>query len=894
MLRYHDDAKHGALSLSGTESATQEPSEAAIRGVLERILSHAPFKRSPVLSRFLEHVVEHALGADAPPLKEYAIGLEVFDRPDDFDPRIDTIVRVQARRLRGALTRYYKGPGQQDTLRLTMPKGQYGIEARVVDPSMDMPTTDDDVTTRRQEALSLCAPLPAARTALIGRAVELAELAAQLVDDDVRLLTVTGVGGSGKTRLALAVAAEAADRFVGGVLFLDLSAVTERDVLLGMLADALELRRIEGRSLEQALADRARRSIDRPVLLVLDNMEGVAEHADVLGILLDATPQITVLVTSRIALRLYGELEYPLAPLRVPESDTRYDPAALAEVPAVQLFLARAAAASPRADFGEGLDTVAELCVRLDGLPLAIELVAAQAGAMGPRQMLERFTGHLDLPSNPARDAPARQRTLRRVIDWSHDLLDESARIALRRLSAFSGGFTFEGVEAVADAAGDLGDALLPAINALVAMGLIYRRSEGSEPRFSMLETLRAYGRERLNASGEADAVHKAHAAWCLVLAEEGVGALNDAQRETWLARCDLEQDNFRLALEHLLRHGPQIWALRLGHALFAYWERREKLSQGGRLLERIVGIVSPDTDPALWGKVSSFAATLVTYRSGQVAARKHFQRLLKLYRRLDDRRGEAAMLTAIGVAEKFLAEYAKARRRFAHALELCRQLGDRIQIAACLSNVAECDIKLGNAQLAQSMLSEARALFLEQDDHVAAAWCINHLGDVARASGELEQAAELYVQAEAEFSQLGERWGMARSLADRGCLALERGKLDEAAGLLLKALESFDALDHQRGMASVAVSLAALAQRAGRNQECIRLCAAAERWRADLGFSTRQDDLEYQQTLLSEALAGLEPATIRQLQSAGASMETDDVVASIQNILESNHRSAD
>lgn len=872
--------------MSEQQPPPEAPSETAIQEALERILSHAPFKRSPVLSRFLNRVVEHAASCDEPPLKEYTIGLEVFDRPDDFDPRIDTIVRVQARRLRAALRSYYQNDGQHDAVRLDMPKGHYAIRARYAD-SMDdgAPASRSDAQPGLNAAFST-APLPVARTPLIGRETELEQLTAMLKDEATRLLTITGVGGTGKTRLALAVAAEVHNAFAGGVLFLDLSAVTDRDVLLGMLADALALRRTEGRELQQALVERVRTSIEQPVLLVLDNMEGVVDGADVLGALLDATPLLTMLVTSRIALRLYGEVEYPLAPLRIPESDRRNDTVSLSEVPAVQLFLTRAAAANPHAGLDDELDTVAEICVRLDGLPLAIELVAAQAGAMGPRQMLERFTGHLDLPPNPARDAPARQRTLRRVIDWSHDLLDEPARITLRRLSVFSGGFTLEGAEAVADATGDLGDALLPAVNSLVALGLLYARNEEDESRLAMLETLRAYGRERLNASGEAEAVHKAHAAWCVVLAEEGVPRLEAAEREAWLARCDREQDNFRQAIGYLLRQGPQRWALRLGHALFGYWERREKFVEGYRLLCTITREVPVETDPAMWARVTSYAATKTDFHGDSADAEARFAHALELYRELGDKRGEASMLNALSLQTRLRGDESRARGFAVEALAVCRELGQDSEIAAALSNLAQCDLGLGQTEGVSALLCEARDLFLAGNDPVSALWCINHLGDLAAAEGRHDQAAELYLQAETGFRQAGDRWGAARSLADRGRLATDRGDLEQAAALLLQALAAFGALNHKRGMATVADSMAALAVACAQPELAMRIMAAAKSWRDTVGFSPPRTVCRFVSRIAEQALKQVNESGVAMLQRDGARMSPQDVAGCIESLL--------
>lgn len=851
-----------------------EPAPSAVREQLRRVLAQSPFDRSPVLSRFLSHVVEHALVSGAPPLKEYTIGLEVFDRPDDFDPRVDTIVRVQARRLRAALARYYGHGGRDDPVRIEMPKGQYGIRVSWAVTKAVAPSGPPS----HADAMVAAALPPVPRTCLIGRDGEIDQLGQRLRSTDVRLLSITGVGGSGKTRLALAAVDVARAAYPGGVMFIDLASVTEAGVLVDMLADVFNVRHTRGQSPLKVLADRVRSRLTADVLLVLDNMEGVLEGADILGELLDASRRLTILVTSRVALRLYGEHEFPLAPLAVPDRDLAADRADLAAVPSVQLFLARAEAANPHADFTSCLAAVADLCVRLDGLPLAIELVAAQAVSLTPAQMLDRFSGHLDLPENPARDAPSRQRTLRRTIDWSHDLLDEPARRLLRRLAVFANGFTLEAAQAVADADGGLGDRLMPALNTLLAMGMVYFRSRHDEPRFAMLETLRTYGLERLAGSGEADAVRKAHAAYCLVLAEEGVSTLEAGQREAWLLRCDLEQDNFRQALEYLLREGPPQWALRLGHALFAYWERREKLVEGRRSLQRILDSVPSEPDTALWAKVGTYVAVLASFQGEQEVAHEHYRGLLELYRRMGDRKGEASALNALGVTARFADREGEARDWFRRALALCRRIGDHSEIAAAISNLAESELRFGHTDKAHALLSEAYAMFMESDDPVPAAWCLNHLGDVARAEGDMTSAAEHYVSAEASFTRLGDAWGLARSQADRGQLALERGELASAGSLLLNALTAFEALDHQRGMATVADSLSDYALAAGDATLAVKLRAAADGWRQAVGLSARHAGIQW-------SVNGMAPAALRELHAAGSLMAPADVIAALRGL---------
>ncbi|MGA9423097.1 MAG: tetratricopeptide repeat protein [Rhodanobacteraceae bacterium] len=879
------------------EGRPRVPSEPAIRAQLEKIMGEAPFASSPVLSRFLRHVVEHALDGGGAPLKEFAIGVEVFDRNADYDPRIDTIVRVQARRLRAALEAYYQGAGRQDPIRIEMPKGQYGARARFAEAARDGLTVPhvvtDDVQRRPIRSIQPAAlfdqeTLPVPRNPLIGRERELKTIGQRLRSEAVRLLTLTGIGGSGKTRLALELARDLRDVFPGGVLFLDLAGVTDRPTLIAIVADVLGVKRTEGRPLTEAIADRVRAAVIVPTLIVLDNFEGVIDSGDIVGVLLDVSAALSILVTSRVALQLYGEHEFPLAPLAVPESADRDDPAALAKVSSVRLFLDRASAVQPHWQLDpDQADALTELCIRLDGLPLAIELVAAQAKAMTPQQMLERFTGHLDLPPNPARDAPSRQRTLRRVIDWSFDLLDEQGRRALRRLSVFAGGFTLEAAEAVADATGDLGVDLETAINALVAMGLVYFRNEGEEPRFAMLETLRAYGRERLNASGETETVHKAHAAYCLVLAEEGVGTLDIAQHQRWLARCEREQDNFRQALGHLLRYGPHRWALRLGHALFIYWERTEKIIEAHRLLNAIINTVPVETDMALWAKVGMFAATVAAFHGDPGESDAGFTHILELYRKLGDPRGEASALNALGVNARLRGDESAARGWLHQSLEVCRKIGNRSEIAGALSNVAGCDLRLGNTEGVQELLTEAHGLFIAENDPGSAAWCINHLGDLARAEGDYARAADQYRCAEAQFRQLGDGWGLARSLADRGQLAVDAGEYVEARPLLLQALAGFQALNHQRGMATVVDSIACLALGVDRPEMVIKLLGAAESWRRAVGFSPRRDDIRQAEQMREQARSRLDSAVFKALHDAGQKMSSTDVAACVEVLLE-------
>ncbi|HEY7512846.1 MAG TPA: AAA family ATPase, partial [Vicinamibacteria bacterium] len=489
------------------------PPEGAVRATLARILASRTFRDATVLSRLLQYLVEHALRGEADRVKEYAVALEVFGRRESFDPRTDTIVRVHARRLRKRLRDYYEGEGRGDTVVIDVPRGHY----LAVFQGASAPGV---ITDREPHVRGSGAPLPAARTRLIGRERELEAVKKLLASDDTRLVTLTGAGGSGKTRLALQVLAEIEDESHGGIYFVPLASIADPGGVASALAQALDLRYTGGKALPEALQDHVRLAIGPRALLFIDNFEHLLPAAPLVSGLLEASPSLKVLVTSREVLRIYGEREYPVPPLAVPDPKSPPPLQELSRIPAVALFVERVVAVRP--DFvlePRVVPAVAEICARLDGLPLAIELAAARVRTLSPEAVLARLGSRLEFLTAGARDMPARQQTLRRTIDWSHDLLGDSEQKLFRRLSAFAGGFTLEGAEAVANTRRDLGMDVLEGVASLVDKSLLIRIDERSEDdRYAMLETTREYGLEKLVASGEGDAARQAHAAYCLVL----------------------------------------------------------------------------------------------------------------------------------------------------------------------------------------------------------------------------------------------------------------------------------------------------------------------------------------------------------------------------------------
>src|SRR5918992_2625428 len=421
--------------------------------------------------------------------------------------------------------------------------------------------------------------LPAQPTPLVGRERELKEVCGLLREEEVRLLTLTGPGGIGKTRLGLQIAAELLDEFEDGVFFVALATITDPALVASAIAEPLGVVEAGDQPLEEGLKDFLR---SKELLLLLDNFEQVLGGAPLVGELLSECPRLNVLATSRSVLRVYGEQEFAVPPLELPDHKRLPSVERLTQYEAVRLFIERAKAARP--DFSvtnENAPAVAEICVRLDGLPLAIELAAARIKLLTPSAMLERLGSRLKLLGGGARDLPERQRTLRGTIEWSHALLEEGEQVLFARLAVFAGGRTLEAIEAVCEGQGELAVDPLEGVSSLLDKSLL-RQEEGPEgkPRFVMLETIHEYARERLQASGEAEEARRLHAQHFLALAEEVEPELSGADQLAYLERLEAEHDNMRAALTWSLENEPET-VLRLARTLARFWEKRSHYLEG-------------------------------------------------------------------------------------------------------------------------------------------------------------------------------------------------------------------------------------------------------------------------------------------------------------------------
>src|ERR687893_813113 len=405
--------------------------------------------------------------------------------------------------------------------------------------------------------------LPAQPTPLVGRERELGEVRDLLRAEEVRLLTLTGPGGIGKTRLGLQVAAELVDEFEDGVFFVALAPITDPALVASAIAEALGVVEAGDQPLEEGLKGYLR---GKELLLLLDNFEQVLGAAPLVGELLSVCPKLKVLATSRSVLRVYGEQEFPVPPLELPDHKRLLSVERLTQYEAVRLFIERAKAARP--DFSvtnENAPAVAEICVRLDGLPLAIELAAARIKLLTPKAMLERLGSRMKLLRGGSCDLPERQRTLRGTIEWSHALLEESDQVLFARLAVFSGGRTLEAIEAVCDTEGDLPVDALEGVSSLLDKSLLVREETSEEEsRFVMLETIHEYAREKLHESGEAAELSRLHAEYFLAFAEEAEPELEGTEQAPWMERLEADYDNCRAALSWLLEVGEAELALRI------------------------------------------------------------------------------------------------------------------------------------------------------------------------------------------------------------------------------------------------------------------------------------------------------------------------------------------
>ena len=598
-------------------------------------------------------------------------------------------------------------------------------------------------------------------------------------------MTLTGPGGTGKTRLALEVAAGALARYPDGGYFVDLGLVLTADDVVPAIASVLGVRDNSGEAL---LATVSRSLAQRCLLLILDNCEQVLAAAPDVGALLARCPQLALLATSREPLHLRAERTFPVAPLPLPNVQRLPDLAALAQVPSVALFVERAQAADPAFALTEtnGM-AVAAICRRLDGLPLAIELAAARVRLLPPEALLTRLERSLPLLTSGARDAPARQRTLRDTIAWSYDLLPANDQVLVHRLSVFVGGWTLEAAEAVTNPDGVLD--VLEGLGDLVERSLVRRVDDGGgEPRFGMLETIREFGLERLAESGEAEVTWSSHAAWFMALAESVDPHMMGPGQESWLDRIETEHVNLRAALDWLERAGEPESFLRLAGALWFFWFVRGHYGEGRRWLERALtrGEMAP---PAVRARAMSGLGFLLIFSGDAAGAEAPLAQSLTLARAADDPWETARALLCLGIGATYQGDYDRGEAFGGEAFSLYRRLAEtdvraRAWVGRALNNLGVAAYARGELALASARLEEA----LTWERQVGFTWyaglTLVNLGNVARDRGEPGSALAYYGEAFALGTAHRDKRIIARALEGAAGLAAMRGQAERAGRL--------------------------------------------------------------------------------------------------------------
>ena len=621
--------------------------------------------------------------------------------------------------------------------------------------------------------------LPTELTSFVGREREKRELLELLGAN--RMVTLTGPGGTGKTRLSIEVAAASPDAPWEGVNFVELAPISDPELLIPTIAATLGVREIASRPIRDRLIERLR---ERSMLLVLDNFEQLTRAAPAVGDLIAAAPDLKVLVTSREPLRIPGEQEYPVPPLEVPDTQAETPLEQLLSVDSVRLFVQRARLVRPDFDLSPAnAAAVAEICARLDGLPLAIELAAARSRMFEPHDLLSRLDRRLTFLTG-GRGVGERQRTLRGAIDWSHELLDETEQVLFRRMAVFAGGCTLEAVEPICTPGRPTLD-VVEAVSSLHDKSLLRRDHSALEGmRVSMLETIRDYALERLDASPEAAEVRSRHAAFFLDVARNASPHTRGRDAAIWLSRLAAELDNFRAVIRWAIDSGHVDRGLWLAAALDSFWIFGNHQREGRRHLDDLLAQPSADGQREARAAALGAAASIAAWQADYAASTRLGQQSLEIYRELGDLAGIARQLSSLGYAT-LAKDPVDARRLFAESIDAFRHAGEPPEMGESLGGMAMSEMQLGRVADAVTHLNESMRMFDGARDEPVALIAAGLLGMCDRLAGDLTGARRRYLDVLIRSHRVGADVVTSMPLAALADLALLEGDAQRAAILI-------------------------------------------------------------------------------------------------------------
>jgi predicted ATPase/DNA-binding SARP family transcriptional activator len=772
--------------------------------------------------------------------------------------------------------------------------------------------------------------LPAETTSFIGRESELATIEDLLGLS--RLLTLTGPGGSGKTRLALKAGELAAGRYPGGVWLVELAPVARPDLVPAAAASALGVREDPGRPLAETIAGHLR---DSEALLILDNCEHLLDAAAglVTG-LLRRCPSLRILATSQSRLNVTGEATWPVPPLTLPPPDEQ-DPAVVAESESARLLCDRARLARPGFSLAEvNAGAVSEICRRLDGIPLALELAAARLNALTARQLAARLDDRFRLLSGGSRGGLPRHQTLQAAIEWSHDLLSEAERVCLRRLAVFAGGCTLEAAEAVlpgtgagtgpgTDPGGQPGgalpaDAVFETVTALVDRSLLTTEERSGSMRYGMLESVHQFARTQLAAAGEQDELSRRHLGWLLGYA--GQADLDGPDQEAWLDLLEADLENVRAGLEFGLSQAGARQALQLAGTLAPFWQVRGHASLGRRWLDAALAAAGPDADPRLVATALDGAGQLAGVQADHEAQHRLQQQSLAIWRRLGDDERTASTLGDLGAVAHLRSDYPAAQAMYAEALDLARRANASRVMARCLSGLGRLALHTGDQAQATTYYTESMSRFRAAGDlrgatvilgnlgvvafnecdfdlaaarlreHLANArklgdrkligGALTNLGAVLQNTGDPERGAELHAEALALAEQVGDRRLASVALTNLGLAALARKDYPAARSFYARSLEHAEAIGERRSIAECLEEMAGVDAAAGLARRAAVLFGASQALREAIGSPVLGPDLaRFQQSLAAVRTAmGEDEFTAAERQ--GREMTQEEAVA--------------